>query len=500
VGLGSVPDTGNDLMKPTAWIFLLSLPLLGGASAGADDGIESLRETGKAFASVARAVSPSVVNIQTEVSTPGGQAGAAPLPFGDLLPFGDELFRRFFGERLPSAPRPEAPPRERRTLGQGSGFVFASKDGQLAAKTYILTNNHVVDGAERIRVRLQDGRELDAAVTGRDPQSDVAVIEIPTGGVPPLELADSARLEIGEWVIAIGNPFGLRHTVTVGVVSAKGRTTLGINDYEDFIQTDAAINPGNSGGPLVNLDGEVVGMNTAIFSRTGGYMGVGFAIPSKLVGAVAEQLIESGQVTRGYLGITIQQITQELAEPFGLDRVQGVLVAEVAGGSPAAAAGLRQGDVILAYRGEAAQNVGAFRNRVALTPPGSGVELTVLRNGERLAVAAVIGTLTGDEPAATGVSGARDADALGLTVQPVTPELARQLDAAPGEGVVVTQVEPGSVAATAGLEPGTIILHVNREPVRDPAELERAVERATGKRVLLLVRKGGMQQFLVLSW
>jgi serine protease Do len=441
-----------------------------------------------------------VVNIQTEVSTAEARTGAEPLPFDDQFPFGDEFFKRFFGERFPGMPRQQMPQQERRTLGQGSGFVFASRDGLLADKTYILTNNHVVDGAERIRVRLQDGREFDAEITGRDPQSDVAVIEIPTGGVPPLKLADSAKLEIGEWVMAIGNPFGLRHTVTVGVVSAKGRTTLGINDYEDFIQTDAAINPGNSGGPLVNLDGEVAGMNTAIFSRSGGYMGVGFAIPSNLVGAVANQLIETGKVTRGYLGIVIQQLTQDLAESFGLDQLQGVLIAQVAAGSPAAAAGLRQGDLILSYQGEAVRNVGAFRNRVALTPPGSQAQITVLRDGRRLTLTATIGTLTEDKLAAMGSATAQDAEALGVTVQTITPQLAEQFDAQPGEGVVVTQVEPGSIAAVAGLELGTVILQVNREPVRDAAGFKRAVEQSPGDRVLLLVRKGGMQQFLVLRW
>jgi serine protease Do len=483
-------------------MLFVALSLLGPLPAAAvDGGIESLRQSGKAFASVARDASPSVVHIQTEVSSAQPGAGAGPaIPFGDQLPFGDEFFKRFFGDRFPGIPRQEMPQRERRAIGQGSGFVFASKDGLLSDKTYILTNNHVVDGAERIRVRLQDGRELDAEIKGQDPQSDVAVIEIPTGGVPPLKLADSSQLEIGEWVIAIGNPFGLRHTVTVGVVSAKGRTTLGINDYEDFIQTDAAINPGNSGGPLVNLDGEVVGMNTAIFSRSGGYMGVGFAIPSNLVSAVANQLIESGKVTRGFLGITIQQLTPDLAESFGLEQLKGILVAQVAAESPAAAAGLRQGDVIVAYQGESVSNIGAFRNRVALTPPGTQTEITVLRNGAQLILTATIGTLTEDKLAALGTGSAQDADALGITVQTLTPQLAEQFNAEPGEGVVVTQVEPDSIAARAGLQPGTVILQVNREPVGDAAEFKRAIAQGSANRVLLLIRKDGMQQFLVLSW
>jgi serine protease Do len=254
-------------------------------------------------------------------------------------------------------------------MGQGSGFVFLSKNGLLSDKTYLLTNNHVVENAERIRVRFQNGSEYDATVTGRDPQSDVAVIEIEAGGLSALTLADSSELEVGEWVVAMGNPFGLSHTLTVGVVSATGRTSVGINDYEDFIQTDAAINPGNSGGPLTNLDGNVVGMNTAIFSRNGGYMGIGFAIPSNLIKAIGNQLIEQEEVTRGYLGIMIQQLPPDLAESFNIKSGQGILVAQVSEDSPAQKAGLRQSDVIIVYGGEPVNDVGGFRNRVSLTRP-----------------------------------------------------------------------------------------------------------------------------------
>lgn len=371
-----------------------------------------------------------------------------------------------------------------------------------ADKTYILTNNHVVENAAKIRVKLRDGREFEASITGRDPRSDIAIIEIPTGGLPPLPLADSSRLDIGEWVIAVGNPFGLSHTVTVGVVSATGRTSLGINDYEDFIQTDAAINPGNSGGPLINLDAEVVGMNTAIISRNGGYMGVGFAIPSNLIGAVADQLIQAGEVTRGYLGIVIQQLTPELAQSFGLGQAQGILVAQVTQGSPAAAAGLRQGDVIIGHQGETVTDVGAFRNRIALTPPGGQARITILRNGQTLEVPVTIGALAEEAMAAsgTGHGQGQDADVLGLKVQTLTPQLAEQFDAAVGEGIVVTAVKPGSVAAQAGIEPGTLILQVNQQPVRDAGSFKLAIEQSRDKRALLLLRKGNRQHFLVLNW
>ena len=464
--------------------------------------VESLRQTGKAFAQVARAVSPSVVFIQVETggSEPAQAEHAVPAP--EDWPFGDELFKRFFGDRFPGMPRTpkrEEPHSDRRATGQGSGFVFESRDGLLADKTYIMTNNHVVEDADRIRVQFQDGREFDATVTGRDPQSDVAVIEIATGGLPALPIGDSSKLEVGEWVVAIGNPFGLSHTLTAGVVSATGRTSLGISDYEDFIQTDAAINPGNSGGPLVNLDGEVVGMNTAIFSRSGGYMGVGFAIPVNLARAIADQLIASGEVTRGFLGIVIQQLTRDLAESFGIDPGQGIVVAQVSEDSPAAKAGIRQGDVILEYRGRPVSDVGDFRNQVSLTTPGSSQELIVLREGERQTLTVTIGTLSDSEVASSGST--QTADELGLTVQTLTQELAEQLDVKEGEGVVVTEVRRGSIAAMAGIDPGTLILQVNRKDVNSAAEFDAAVKAAgDSKRVLLLVRKEGMQRYLALNW
>lgn len=235
-----------------------------------EGGIENLRQTGKAFAEIARQVSPSVVFIRTESRRESAAVGSVPSPFGEGWPFGDDLFKRFFGEEFPGLPRPDRPSGQRRAVSQGSGFVFATDEGVLSKKSYLLTNHHVVEEANTIRVQFQNGREFEAKIKGTDPKSDIAVLEIETADVPALPLGDSATLQVGEWVVAIGNPFGLSHTLTAGVVSAKGRTTLGISDYEDFIQTDAAINPGNSGGPLVNLSGEVVGINTAIFSRCGG--------------------------------------------------------------------------------------------------------------------------------------------------------------------------------------------------------------------------------------
>ena len=491
-------------MKSKALIHmsLILLAMLTSTASAFDGGLESLRQTGKAFASVARAVSPSVVYIQVEGAGVATSIREFSSPFGEGSPFGDDFFKRFFGDRfqgLPKIPKQDTPGGEGRAIGQGSGFAFAAKDGLFSDKTYILTNNHVVEDAEKIRVKFQDGREFDAEITGRDPQSDLAVIEIKASGLPALSWGDSSRLEVGEWVVAIGSPFGLSQTLTVGVVSAKGRTSVGINDYEDFIQTDAAINPGNSGGPLVNLDGEVVGINTAIFSRSGGYMGVGFAIPSDLARTIANQLIEHGEVTRGYLGIVIQQLTPDLAESFDIESGKGILVAQVTKDSPADRAGLLQGDVIVDFQGEPVKDVGSFRNRVSLTPPGSTQPLVVLRDGKSKTLEVVIGKLTKDKLIAQ--SPAQSADEIGLKVQTLTPELAQQFDAKPGEGVVVTQVRPGSIAAMAGIETGAVILQVNREAVSSAEDFTRAVRKGSAqKRLLMLVRDDGMQRYVVLSW
>ncbi len=470
------------------WIALVSAPAY-----AADSGVEELRQTSNAFASVAREVSPSVVFVQVEGAV---EVGPTRSPFGGDRSLEEEFFRRFFG-----APPPQQDPRERRAVNQGSGFAFAPRNGAVAGKTYVLTNSHVLENAEAINIHLEDGRQFDAEIKGTDPQSDVAVLEIEGDQVlPTLEWGDSAALNVGEWVIAIGSPFGLQHTLTVGVVSAKGRTALGISDYEDFIQTDAAINPGNSGGPLVNLDGKVIGMNTAIFSRSGGYMGLGFAIPSNLARTIAEQLIETGQVVRGFLGVVIQPLTPELAESFGLDQSQGILVSEVTVDSPAAEAGIQVGDVVVAYRGKPVSDIGHFRNQVSLTAPGTRQNLTVIRDGERREIEVEIGRLDQLQTVA-GDSSAESAQELGLAVQTLTPELARQLDTQPGQGVVVTKVDPGSNTARAGIETGNIILQVNRKPVNSADEFRSAIEQTRkAGRALLLLRAGDVQRYVVLSW
>jgi len=470
-------------------VFFL-LPVYAGA---ADGGIDSLRESSKAFAHVAESTSPSVALLRVEGSA---QPQATP---SSRSPFDDDFLRRFFGGQLPPGAQPRQAPQSRRVVGQGSGFVFSVDDGLVKDTTYLLTNNHVVENADKITVTFPDGREFDAKVTGRDPKSDVAVVEIATADIPALRMADSSELVVGEWVVAIGNPFGLSHTLTVGVVSAKGRTGIGINDYEDFIQTDAAINPGNSGGPLVNLDGEVVGINTAIFSRSGGNMGIGFAIPSTLAKSIAEQLIENGSVTRGHLGIVIQPLTADLAESFDIEPGKGILVGQVSPDSPADKGGLEAGDIIVAYDGKPVSDIGAFRNRVAATKPGARQKLTVLRDGKTLNLSVRIGQL--DEDAQVASDDTASASDLGLTVQTLTADIAEELGVEAGKGVVVSNVVPGSVGAMAGLRRGTVILEVNRKSVASPRDFERAVDAAGSRnRILLLVSQNGTQRFVALSW
>jgi serine protease Do len=462
-----------------------------------DNGIENLRQTSKAFASVARSVSPSVVFIQVESN--GSTTRRFQFPFDDNDFFGNDLFERFFGERFRGGTAPNAPHKQRKVVGQGSGFVFLLKDGLLSDKSYILTNNHVVQNAESIKVILQDKREFTAKVVGTDPQSDVAVLEINDSKLPALNLGDSSALEVGEWVIAIGNPFGLTHTLTVGVVSATGRTSLGINDYENFIQTDAAINPGNSGGPLVNLDGQVVGMNTAIFSRSGGYMGIGFAIPINLAKSIGDQLVNNGEVRRGHLGVVVQELSADLADSFDLQQNEGILVSQVMENSPAEKAELHQGDVIIRYQKKLVTTVGGFRNLVALSPPNSQQKLTVLRDGKRLNLTVTIGKLDKDSQLAQTAE--QPSEELGLTVQTIASNLAQQYNVKQGRGVLVTSITPGSVAAMAGIDAGTVILQVDREAINSADEFTRAIDKSSkDKSVLLLLLKNNVQRYLVLNW
>jgi len=474
-------------------IFVVALMTMGtagsifvGTASAQDAGIKSLRETGKAFRSVAKRVSPAVVFIKVEKEVT--QPGMGENPF-EGTPFGDEFFRRFFGQ-MPQQRSPHKP-QKHRSMGQGSGFII-SADG------YIMTNNHVVGDADKVSVQLLDGREYDAKIIGTDPPSDVALIKIDADEkLPFLPLGNSDELEVGDWVLAFGNPFGLSHTLTAGIVSAKGRSGIGLNDFENFIQTDAAINPGNSGGPLVNLDGEVIGMNSAIFTRSGGYMGIGFAIPINMAKNIYQQLVEHGSVTRGRLGVLIQDLNKELAESFDIDQREGILIAQVMEDSPAEKAGLEQGDIILKLNGKTVDQVAKFRNQIAMTRPGTKVDLVVLRDGKKKTIKVKIGTMKTDDK---GHPVASDAlPELGMTLQPLTPELAEQFGYDDAHGVLVTDVEPGSLAARAGIQRGYLIEEVNRQPVKTPQQVKKLIKKGKKKTVLLLVREGENSRYLALK-
>ena len=464
----------------------ISGPWLTSTASAQDAGKENLRETGRAFRSVARQVGPAVVFIKVEKEVKQQSMGFDS--FGGN-PFSDELLRRFFGHPPQQRKTPKKAPKHN-AAGQGSGFIISS-DG------YIMTNNHVVEDADKVTVQLLDGSEYEAKIIGTDPPTDVALIKIDVDEkLPVLKLGDSDQLEVGDWVLAFGNPFGLSHTLTAGIVSAKGRSGIGLNDYENFIQTDAAINPGNSGGPLVNLDGEVVGMNTAIYSRSGGYMGIGFAIPINMAKDIRQQLIKHGGVTRGRLGIYIQDLTKDLADSFAIDQHEGILIAQVMEDSPAEKAGLQQGDIILQLDGEKITKVASFRNKIAMTRPESKVELLVLRNGNKKKIKATIGSMATDE---NGHSvGSNKLPELGMSLQKLTSDLAEQLGYTGTRGVLVAEVEPGSIAARAGIQRGSLIEEVNREEVETPEQVKILIKKSDRKTVLLLVRQGDASRYLAL--
>ncbi len=424
-----------------------------------------------ALSEVAEKVKPSVVNISTTKTVT-----LRDNPLRHF--FNDPFFRRFFGEDFWGGGQ-----RKYKTSALGSG-VIVSEDG------YILTNNHVVKDADEIIVRLVDKREFKGKVIGSDPKTDLAVIKINAKGLPAIEIGDSDKLRVGEIVLAIGNPFGLSHTITMGIVSATGRSNVGVADYEDFIQTDAAINPGNSGGALVNTKGQLVGINTAIFSTSGGYMGIGFAIPSNMAKSVMESIIKYGKVVRGWLGVTIQDLNQELAKQFGVGTPRGALVTDVAKDSPADKGGLKRGDVIVEFQGKKIKDVRHLRNLVAETPPGTKVTLKVIRDGREKTLKVTLGEFPEELTARRG----HFSNALkGVNVQNLTPELKRRLDIpARIKGVLVTEVEPDSPAFGL-LHRGDVIQEVNRRAIKNVKDYEEALSDIGPKDVILLLvyRKGG---------
>jgi serine protease Do len=447
------------------------------------EGAPEVRSTNQLpdFVALSKKMRPVVVNISTtQVSETRGGGQEFSSPFGEDDPFND-FWRRFFG-----GPMPRGPQRQR---SLGSGFIIDA-DGS------ILTNNHVVENASKIVVKLSDEQEYEAKVIGRDPKTDIAIIKVNAKGkLIAATFGDSDTLEVGEWVMAIGNPFGLDSTVTSGIVSAKGRH-IGQGPYDNFIQTDASINPGNSGGPLINLRGEVIGINTAIFSRTGGNIGIGFAIPINLVKELLPQLKGKGKVTRGYLGVLIQRVTPEISESLGMDKARGALVANVSKDGPAEKAGVKVGDVIVEFDGKEVKDSGDLPIIVARTPVEKKVRMKVLRDKKEMTLTVAVGELKDEEVVAT----APEKGELGLTVQKLTPQMAESLGLEKAEGVVVTAVEPGSAADESGIRRGDVILEIDRKPVRSLEDYRKlAATIRKGRGVLFLVRRGDSTLFLALK-
>jgi serine protease Do len=472
----SLTDGNHEPMaRPQAW-----------AEAGKPEPLppvpEDLDRLSERFRSVAKHIRPAVVAI-----------GVSKTVEASPWPFGEEFFRRFFGDR-PGGPGGS---RKFEQRGLGSG-VIVSEDG------YILTNNHVVADADEITVKLADGRDFIAKVVGTDPPSEIAVVKVEGEHLPVARLGNDEQMEVGDWVLAVGAPFGLEQTVTSGIISATGRQGVGITEYENFIQTDAAINPGNSGGPLVNMRGEVIGINTAIASRSGGYMGVGFAVPINMARKVMDRLREEGEVVRGWLGVSIQPLTAELAESMNLDVKEGVIVNEVFEDYPAAKAGIEAGDIILEFDGKKVTDPGALQSAVAWIKPGSKADVLLVRDGKRRTLTVTVARRPEQPSLARAVPGAgggtAELDDIGLSVSGVTAEAEERYGYKPGQGVLVTDVEAGSLAARAGLEAGMLILQAAGKDVTGVAELKQAVKDADLARGLpLLVRAADRQMFVLLK-
>ena len=470
-------DCGN-LEGPCKWGMIPTLMLLLLVSLGGCGNKNKTQYVGfpQSFADLAAKVRPAVVNISTTstVTLPG-------TPFHQF--FGrdqggalDNFFKNFFGQ---------TPDRQMKQQSLGSGFII-NKDGD------ILTNNHVVDNSEEIKVKLSDGREFKAKVIGRDTKTDLALIKISSTfeNLPVLALGDSEQMRVGDWVMAVGNPFGLEHTVTQGIISATGRV-IGSGPYDDFLQTDAPINPGNSGGPLVNLKGEVIGINTAI-TATG--QGIGFSIPSALAKSIATQLKEKGKVVRGWIGVSIQSVTPELAQTFGLNEAKGALVAEVYKGGPAEKGGLKAGDVIVTFDGKNVKSSNDLPRLVAETEVGMAVDVVVVREKKEVHLSIKVEELTEAKIAAQ--SGA-PVQSLGMKVENLTPQLRQQFGSGEKSGVIVVSVDQGSLADEAGIRKGDVIKQVNRKTVRNLLDFNEAMSQRSSDQLLLLLLKRGKQAFYV---
>jgi len=452
--------------------------------------LEILSQLSEAQSEVAAIATPSVVNISTTRLIKSREEA----PF-DL--FDDPFFRRFFGDQMPH----QNVPKEHKEQSLGSG-VIVSEDG------YIVTNNHVIEKAQEIKVLLSNKKDYKAKVIGADPKTDIAVIKIEAKGLSFLPWGDSNKLKVGEIVFAIGNPFGLNQTITMGVISAVGRANVGIADYEDFIQTDAAINPGNSGGALVNSRGELIGINTAILSRSGGYQGIGFAVPSSMSRQVMDSLIKYKKVVRGWLGVSIQEVTSDLAEEFGVKDLKGALVSGVLKGSPAEKSGIKQGDVILSFNGKTVEDTGHLRNMVSQTPIGTAVVLKVLRQKKETDIEVKVAELPKKmSDAAVPSEGDQNDNSQeessvlsGLVVRELTPELGQRFGYGENEkGVVVIKVDAGSKLYEAGIRPGDIVLQINQVNTSTLSEYKRVASKLKAKdRLLLLIHRKGQDLFVTI--
>ena len=437
---------------------------------------EDLLRFNRHLIAIAKKVTPAVVNISIVKTT---APRSSPFPHSPF--FDDPFFRKFFGERFREERR-QAP--RRRQQGMGSG-VIVNSDG------YIVTNNHVVAEGDEIQVVLGDQRKFEAELIGTDPKTDLAILKIDASELPFLSWGDSGTLEVGEMVVAVGNPFGLNQTVTMGIISAVGRANVGIADYEDFIQTDAAINPGNSGGALVNVRGELIGINTAIFSRSGGYMGIGFAIPSNMAKGVAQSLKVYGKMVRGWLGVSIQDLTPDLAKQFETTGTKGALVTDVVEGSPAQAARFQRGDIIREYDGRAVENSSKLRTYVAETPPETKVDVEILREGDKKRLTVFIGLMPKDMAGTGKVGTVGEHHALsGLTVESVEQSVG-------DKGVRVMKVQPDSRAARAGIRKDDVIMEINRISIADADDFDRITSQlGEDDAVLVLLRRGRSTLFL----
>lgn len=464
------------LVLLTPWVVRAEAPL-------------ALKQLDDAFVQVAQKVTPSVVNISStrKEEAASGMPDSDPFfknhPFKEF--FGDEWMKKFRKGPGPGGGGPLRP------AAMGSG-VIVSPEG------LILTNAHVVKDAHEIKVNLSDKRSYDAKVIGADPESDVAVIKIDAKGLPAAQFGDSSKLRVGEIVLAVGNPFGLNRTVTSGIVSATGRTNMGLIDYEDFIQTDAAINPGNSGGPLVNISGDIIGINTAIASRSGGYQGVGFAIPSNSAKLIMDDLIRDGKVRRGLLGVNIQDLNESLAKSFGRTTSDGALVSQVIEGSPAEKAGIKSGDILVKFNGEPIQGAAHLKNLVGKEKPGATTKLAVVRDNKTFDVSVSIGEKIAKAVGSTQAGAEANAsNELGVEIEPVPQPAAEKLGLKEGQGIRVKDVVGDGAGSRMGLRPGDIILEMDGAPVGDAAGFRTALSSAKKNQVIRLkVQRGEQRIFL----